>query len=72
MSITKDNKDLKAQVDEILKEQETAREKEVAEAVGQCKECGIPFQQIKKWQRFCDPVCRNAWHGRRLLARHFE
>jgi len=32
----------------------------------QCPECGAHVEKKKKDQRFCSPVCRNAWHNKRI------
>jgi hypothetical protein len=27
-----------------------------------CEQCGEEFREVKSWQRFCTPRCRDAWH----------
>jgi hypothetical protein len=33
--------------------------------MGQCKNCHNEFLVKRKWQNFCDEVCRNEYHNQR-------
>ena len=30
--------------------------------MAQCEQCGTVFIEVKSWQRFCQPSCRDRWN----------